>query len=341
MAYEDGTALINYERFDMSNSDIMNHAIPFWHHLPNASELRERVSAIGVDTPLPLPSAVIEKICPLRVYCKRLKKTSYGGSINSVETKHMADLLQALKHHHTLVTNTMNKELLDIANLLYYNDDPIVMNKKYIVKVQRASTMRTMLTGLKEVYAMHTIYRSSWSKYQGKDIIPQPVMGCPMWNGKKWLYVIVMEKVSGVPLNRVSHLSYRLLNVKNHNKKKVIDAVANTVSAFWALGFAHNDLHWKNIIYDVHTNTAKIIDLESCVNMLEMHVSRFREELCVLSLNNDMFIEHLPSLFDAHYKLPSISLLYVASHYCEKYEDKDNRIYNTDEHLLPMIKDLL
>lgn len=338
MAYEDGTALINYERFDMSDCDIMNHAIPFWHHLPNANDLREKVSVIGVDTPLPQPSFEVKGKCPVRVYCKRMKKTNYGGSINTIDTQHMSDLLQSLKQHHALVTNTTNKELLDTANLLYYNDDPIVMNKKYIVKVQRASTLRTMLTGLKEVYAMHTIYKSSWSNYQGKDIIPQPVMGCPMWNGKKWLYVIVMEKVSGVPLSHVKNLSYRLLNVKKHNKEKVIDAVANTMRAFWALGFAHNDLHWNNIIYDVNTNTAKIIDLESCVNIPERYVSQFREEL----VNKNMLcVEQLSLLFVAHYKLPSVSLLNVASNYCERYEDKDNRIYNTDEHLLPMIKDLL
>jgi RIO-like serine/threonine protein kinase len=192
---------------------------------------------------------------------------------------------------------------------------------------------------------MKSVYYSSWGSVKGCDVVPQPVFGCPVWDGRNWLYVTIMEKVEGVVLSHVNSLSYRLWYHKQYNKSKALDAVVSTVTAFWSLGFSHNDLHWGNVIYDIKTNTAKLIDLETAVKMPLDNVRQMRRELSGYVIDaltrGNMMIDRLSELYNRYYKFVAISILYVASQYCQQYHDEDNRIYNTDDHLLPLTRNIL
>lgn len=335
MAYEFGTALLNYERFDVEQDTVICLAIPFW-------TATWRSCSDVLDDPIEKPKVSTKTRNPITQHCKRVKKIGKGGKLYTVDAVQLNSLMEDLTSQY----NTVRDGLCAGKDLLFVNKFSKVNNGKYIVKVQRASTLRLMMTGLKEVHATNEVYKTSWATFNGEEIVPEVVMGCPLWNGRRWVYVVIMEKVSGVPLSKVCSLPYRVWNGRKYNKKRILDTVTKMVSAFWALGYAHNDLHWDNIMYDIKTDTAKIIDLECCVRLPDDSVTNLREDLALMIMqsilngdeeNNDQ----LSYLFSKHYKPSALSLLYVATQYCERYADAENIIYNTDEHLLPMLSDLL
>lgn len=198
----------------------------------------------------------------------------------------------------------------------------------FVVKVFPAPTIRMMLTGVREVFIMNDIYNSRYHHLRGCDIAPLPLLGCPIWNGKKWCYVIIMERVKGVPISRASILSSKVFNYND----KMHEALNDTLKTFWILGYAHNDLRGANVIYDTKTHTAKIIDFECAVRLPQDVVTTFRK--CLFSEQ----CSNISDLFESVYKKPAVSLLYLVSKYCDQYADEDNFIFNTDDYLLRLVE---
>jgi hypothetical protein len=347
MLYEDGIAFLNYEAYGM-NSHYMQHAIPFWTQLFTTNE-DGGAMAKKVDEPLMKSSTTRwgGYQCPLWEHCKRGKIVGCKATIRTVKTVHLNSLITSLKLHMcNFVASYIDTTAWGVDSLMYVNKRVSKFTqKKYIVKIQKASTLRRIFTGLKEVHMMDSIYYSSWGDIHGCDVVPEPIMGCPVWDGENWLYVTIMEKVSGEPLSKVDNLSYRVWHARKYNKNKIIDAVSKVAAAFWTLGFSHNDLHGGNVIYDIKTDKVKIIDLESAVTMPLQHVKNLRKKVADIAMHvndgQEKTIKRLEYVYTTCYKTSAISLLYLASQYCEQYQDDDNRLYNTDDHLLPMTFDLL
>jgi serine/threonine-protein kinase RIO1 len=349
MSYEDGVAVLNYEAYDMNSNYNMRHAIPFWTKLPttNNDGGDDGASVSTVDDPLVKPEKSWGYKCPLWQHCRRGSVAGFKAMIRTVKGSQVSSLITNLQFHMShFVNRYIDTTTWGVESLMYVNRRRSkLVEKEYIVKIQNAETLRRMFTGLKEVHIMDRIYYSSWGAINGCDVVPQPIMGCPVWDGRNWLYVTIMEKVSGEPLSKVNNLSYRLWHGRDYNKKRIIDAVSKVVAAFWALGFSHNDLHWGNVIYDIKTDKVKIIDLESAVMMPSQHVKTLRRHISDVAYNvndgQERTIERLVYLYTTCYKSSSISLLYLASQYCQQYHDDDNRLYNTDDYALPMAFDLL
>lgn len=349
--YEDGTALLNYEGYDSSCFDTMRYAVPFWSKVI-VSKDEESDLTRTLDKPLaPVLSVrgVLYK-CHLWDYCRYKKLTGYTALIRKVEGSRLKEMIEDLLYHTCNLAGRFidTKTIWNIENMVYVNrKKDRVRQKEYIVKIQKANTIRRMFTGFKEVRMMEQVYYSSWGVIRGSDVVPQPILGCPVWDGRTWMYVIIMEKISGVPLSKVNTLKYRLWHRKQYNKEHIINEVAKVVAAFWALGFAHNDLHLDNVIYDIETDKVKIIDLESAVRMPRYNVDRLRRKLSssvvrVQGKNElQQIINCLVHIYNTYYKSGAVSLLYLASIYCQQYQDEDNRIFNTDEQFLPMASALL
>jgi len=352
--YEDGTALLNYEGYDPSSFDIMQCAIPFWSKIRVSKDgdgNSDKDLTMTLDDILAPPMSIRGNLykCHLWNYCHYNKPTGYTAVIKKVKDCHLKELIKDLLYHTSNLVGRFvdTKTIWNVENMVYVNKKgDTVQQKEFVVKIQKANTIRRMFTGFKEVRMMEQVYYSSWGAIKGCDVVPQPIMGCPVWDGRTWLYVIIMEKVSGVPMSKANTLGYRLWYRNQYDKQHIIDEVAKVVAAFWSLGFAHNDLHWGNVIYDIKTDRVKIIDLESAVIMPLHNVDRLRRKIssCAMHLANDeqqRMIDCLVKIYKTNYKTSAISLLYLASMYCQQYQDQDNRIFNTDEHLLPMTKALL
>lgn len=350
--YEDGIALLNYEGLDPTNFHNMRYAIPFWSKvvLPNEGDSQDDLTRT-LDELLAYPSNIHNSYynCRLWDYCNYKKPIGYRAVIRKIKCSCLKEMIDDLLYHTSKLVGKYldTKKIWNIENMVYVNrKGDRVQQKEYIVKIQKANTIRRMFTGFKEVRMMDQVYYSSWGAISGCDVVPQPILGCPVWDGSTWLYVIIMEKVSGVALSKVNSLGYRLWHSKRYNKRKIIDEVAKVVAAFWALGYSHNDLHLGNVIYDINTNKVKIIDLESAVRMPSSNVKRLRKRMssCIIRIDTcaiQQIINCLVHIYNIYYKTCSISLLYLASVYCQQYQDEDNRIFNTDEQILPMMNDLL
>jgi len=348
MLYEDGIAFLNYEAYDMNDNHNMRQAIPFWTQLSTSNEDGGSLSD-KVDEPLMKPAQTKwgGYQCPVWRHCKRGNIVGCKATIRIVKASHLNSLITSLNLHMcNFVSSYIDTKAWGVDSLMYFNTQLTrFTQKKYIVKIQKAKTLRRMFTGLKEVHMMDSIYYSSCGDIHGRDVVPQPIMGCPVWDGENWLYVTIMEKVSGEPLLKVGTLSYRVWHVREYNKNMIIDAVSKVVAAFWTLGFSHNDLHGGNVIYDIKTGKAKIIDLESAVTMPVQNVKSLRKKVADIAMHvndgHETTIKRLEYVYTTCYKTAAISLLYLASQYCQQYQDDGNRLYNTDDHLLPMTFDIL
>lgn len=334
--YETGVALLNYEGYD---DNFLQYALPF------SEEAILSLTKVNVDDDLMFPIANSNVLIDPLNKCKSVKKLTYGGKLLTIEGQFLYSLLDCLYAHYKSLECYLETYRINMDYCYRLVDElHIDTQTQFIVKVQPIKTVRKLLTCVKEVNIMHDIYHSKWGHLLGSDIIPQPIGGFPWWNGKKWRYITIMEKVEGVPLSKTTTLLYSLWNRKMFNKHNILNSVVQTITNFWTLGYSHNDLHFDNVIYDIKTNTAKIIDLETAVKIPNNHVEKFRKHLATniiqsMSFNSINNLSCLSNLHKTYYKLPSLSLLYKASKYCERYEDEDNRIYNVDEYILPILRE--
>jgi hypothetical protein len=173
----------------------------------------------------------------------------------------------------------------------------------------------------------NAIYTSEIGSYCGADIACKPCYAGLIWSGKTWKFMSVYEEAPGIPL---SYITSSIWPKITRDKKRIMETVQTLVKTLWILGFAHNDLYPANIMYDLETHTAKLIDFEMATQLPPLQVAQFQQEMQKGDVN-------LPKLFSTHYKETAISLLYLSKSVCVVPMDDDGCIYNTDDHLLPML----
>lgn len=140
-------------------------------------------------------------------------------------------------------------------------------DSKYAVKVMLAPTYHHVVSAMKEAEMNDDIFNAAKSEAQRK-IVCKPYFCMHIWDGKKWVFIIVTEFAKGKTLKSMQ--SWGLFNRK---KVDYEDDIEIAINRLWWMGFTHN-LERENIIYDTKTKSVKIIGLSHCVALpLNMVVS--------------------------------------------------------------------
>ncbi len=264
-------------------------------------------------------------------FCKLWKKTTSGTKIYNLKGKHFNELFYKL---------TMCEDVLTSHNVNLNTKDNNI--DEYIVKVVHARTWRDVYTSMKELYMTDKIYKSLYLSCKGSNITCKPFFGCLFWSGKKWKYLSIYEKAHGFTLSTMNRQRY--LN-REYNKEKILLSVSTAVRTLWVLGYAHNDLWDANVVYDFKTHTTKILDFEMAVKLPEDVTNTFRDMLYPKTPNtvkiNQTYCDKVAKVFETNAKEIAISILSLASQTCHVNTDEDGFIYNTDEHFLPMLYDVM
>lgn len=222
-----------------------------------------------MDVPLPQPFDDRESIPFTFSSLGKLHKRSPNGnkvyeySYESINKLYEICLLQTLETKTYKIT-----KFIDIKFKKSFNT--LVSGTKYAVKVVKAETYRSMVSGLKEASVHNDIYISS------DDLVSKPFFSTPFWNGKSWVYVIVSEFIEGKPINDV-----RVMNIftSKAQKEEIKNTIVSTVYQLWWNGYSHNNLMQENIIYNSITKSVKFVGLSDCVALSQKDVSTFQRNI--------------------------------------------------------------
>jgi RIO-like serine/threonine protein kinase len=229
-----------------------------------------------MDIPLPQPFDVDDSIhFSFSSLGKLHKKSSNGNKVykysyESINKLYKVCTLQTLEPKTYKIT-----KLIDIKFKKSFN--ALLPETKYAVKVIKAETYRSMVSGLKEMCIMNEIYARS------DDLVSKPFFSTPFWNGTSWVYVIVSEFIQGKTINDV-----RVSNIftSKTQREEIKNAIVATIYQLWWNGYSHNNLTRENIIYNSKTNSVKLVGLSNCVALPEKDVSTFQNNI----LNHDVSI---------------------------------------------------
>lgn len=266
------------------------------------------ISYTNIDDPIPKPSKEVKRV-RLTKYCTHKKRPSPFVTIYKLPKENFNELLKVVQEPHFLNSMTENKE------------------EKYIVKVIKVTTKKDVNTALKEFYMTHTVHSSEVGVYRGANITCKPFYAGMYWSGRTWKFMSVYEEAQGIPLSVITS-SFWLK--ARHDTAQIIETVETLVRTLWILGFAHNDLYPPNIIYDLTSHTAKLIDFEMATQLPSENIAKLQTAL-------QDGEAHLPIVFAKYYKETAVSLLYLSKSVCVVPMDDDGFIYNTDDHFLPIL----
>jgi hypothetical protein len=301
MYHDHSIRIANYCNF---KEDMMSLAVPF-----------EVPGNFCIEDKLPKPNKTEFRH---QVRCKELRRQHQ--QMDAIE-------LSGLVHRTTINYNTFAGCLAKGIHARHVFTDIAFLSgeNKYFVKILAIPSYRYLLTYLKDIFMTEKIWKSSWNDIHGKDIVCKPIFCCPVWNGKKWFFVSVCEMARGKTLENMTTPFNRLF--MKYDKHKAVDALQKVVYDLWCLGFCHNDLRDANVLYDAETNTAKTIDMETCVQLPCQYVEKFRQ---LHVLGNTPIV----TLFTSIYKIPAVSLLFLSEKFCLRYAKEGGSLFNTDDYFV-------
>ena len=200
------------------------------------------------------------------------------GDIKIYRTTQGKELCQHLQNY---------KELLpeDLARF----SEPLsgigkIPSTEIIVKVSKCSNMIDLISAYKEARMHNKVYTTrgcdeNGQEINGSQIVVEPYMISPMFDGSNWFMVFVQGVAKGKPI-RDTYFTY--------------DGVLQLMNKLWSLGFIHGDAHRGNVMYDGTKYT--LIDLESCVKVPIKYRNAYKKAIqkqmvnCVADENyNDMY----------------------------------------------------
>jgi hypothetical protein len=149
-------------------------------------------------------------------------------------------------------------------------------NTKFVVKVTPISRYRALLTCFKEAHMTNNIHNTVRDDINGADVVCKPYMCIPVYTNTKWKFVFVSSFASGVPVANLLNPLYRGLHWLC--KYEIYQNLSKACDIFWKLGFAHNDLHPNNILYDLKTKKITFIDLETSVQLTSDVIQSYNED---------------------------------------------------------------
>jgi hypothetical protein len=196
------------------------------------------------------------------------KRTPTGNKVY----KYRYDSINQLKEICTLQSlETKTYKITKFIDINFRKEfNKLIPETTYAVKVIKAETYRSMISGLKEVCMNNEIFTAS------EDLVSKPFFSTPFWNGEAWVYVIVSEFIKGKTIKDVRALS---IFTSKKQKEEIKNTIASTIHQLWWNGYSHNNLTKDNIIYDRKTKSAKLVGLRNCVALPFEEVTRFQNNI--------------------------------------------------------------
>jgi predicted Ser/Thr protein kinase len=260
-------------------------------------------------------------------YGKLKQKTKYNVKIYETDNKQkLNSLYEKLLHRQALYKSLLGEDFSKFISRIKYNHTDNLIIKKIPCK-----NLKYFYSGLKEVTMMYKIFVAANDK--NVKIVPKLYFASPLYSNSKWYYIIVMEKIHGMNVDKLNTVFNKVFNKIIYNKHQLIEITKKSLHILWSLGFSHNDLHGGNVIYNSESNTIYFIDFETTVMHTQEDIIKFNNHV---EKHNDIMSAYL-----SVYKDASVSLINLSSRYTISYADNQNLIYNTDDWLIPLLNDIL
>lgn len=334
-SYEQGTIVRNYSNYNQASINNALGYVPF-------------INETHCDTKLPVLSQV--KV-PWRVTSYGKHKHKGTGGVAIREISHSEAVLMFERINQQWIDEQTDRIVhKDFVRTFIRLRDTSTIKTMYIMKCIPVTTFRDLGTCLKEVMLNHEIYTMNTTTQitaHSPPIVPRIYQSAPVWDTyqRRWLYIIIMDKVAGYTLQELNSTCFKVkhmcMNLKPaYDKHKLFEGLFKTISTLWWLGYAHNDLHPRNIIVNTKSYHVTLVDLETCVVIPFDEVYNHRQHVSQNICSMDAFKKQVQVTIESYkqnLKLPSMSLLNLSTKYIHNFSDKDDLLYNTDEHILEFV----
>ena len=160
-----------------------------------------------------------------------------------------------------------------------------------VLKFVRVFDAAGMASGLREIKyhsaisETYTPADATFPALSGKSIVPQFHFGGPWLYAGHWWVVTAMGLVRGVPLR--TYLRTHQLTARLFAK------IEKAVMTLWFLGFAHQDLHDLNIMYDANAKKVTLLDLGFAVRLPNNIVQHMRSKVTTQSDPADVYRRYI------------------------------------------------
>ncbi len=202
----------------------------------------------------------------------------------------------------------------------------------YFVKLVPCKVYREVYTSLREFWVQALVNNARRGSIQGHAIAPEPALFAPIWTKRRgWTCVLVSQYVDGCTLKHLRRLKVPCCGRKEVLKDDVVVAVESALSDLWSLGFSHNDVHDRNVIYNPATKRAMLVDFETCVQIEDGAVAAF------LARSGSTALE----AYRRHYKDAARHGLLALTTWCCYFLDEDEEIQNPDDECVYIMKAVL
>lgn len=207
-------------------------------------------------------------------------------------------------------------------------------NTEYIVKMSRVGIYESLLTCYKEAVMTNKIYNTTRNGVKGSDLVCKPFLCVPMYK-HGWQLVFVSSVAKGKTVSK--KMGFFARNFLWSRNLKMYQTLAKACDRLWSLGFAHNDLHPGNIMYDEKSGKVTFIDLESTVEV-PMEASTAYVERRRSSESN----EDCDKTFKQTMAYDAEILLEKSSKWINKFfTDGDNELPNPDGDFLSTLSEII
>lgn len=260
----------------------------------------------------------------------------FNGSFGKLFKKGNADANVKLYKTKTL-DNLTNYNLPDEMLQFAYTFNKAEDKTKYIVKVTSVKTYRALLTCFKEAHMTNNIYNTVRDDINGADMVCKPYICLPVFTKNKWKFVFVSSFASGVPVAKLLNPFYR--GIHWLCKYEIYSNLSKACDTFWKLGFAHNDLHPNNIIYDLKTKKITFIDLETSVELTSDVIQSYNEDRLMRPNTS------CSSAFSYTMQEPALHMLRHSEKWLHQFTtEKKNHVpmlYNNDTEFLELVHKIM
>jgi hypothetical protein len=254
---------------------------------------------------------------------KLFKKGNAAAGVKLYKTKNLDDLRNYI----------VPDELAQFSQTFNIAEE----NTKFIVKVTPIRTYRGLLTCYKEAQMNNNIYGTVRDDINGSDLVCKPYMCIPVHTKKHWKFIFVSSVASGVPVASLLRTWYRCFNLLSSTE--ICDNLAKACDSFWKLGFAHNDLHANNIMYDIKTKKITFIDLETSVQLTSEITQKYNEHRL---LSPDTSCD---TVFNSIMQQEALHMLRHSEKWLQQFTtEKRNHVpmlYNNDTEFLDIVEKMM
>lgn len=225
----------------------------------------------------------------------------------------------------------------DMLDFAYTFNKAETQPTTYVVKVSPVTTYRGLLTCYKEAHMNNNIHDIVRDECTGSDLVCKPYMCFPVKTKKSWKFIFVSSLAEGVPVAKLFSSWYRCFH--SIQKDEMFNNLTNACDKFWKLGFAHNDLHPHNILFNHKTKQFTFIDLETSVQLTDDIVEEY---ITYRSLNPTVLYN---TVFASIMQYPALHMLRHSETWLNQFTtQKKNHVpilYNNDTEFLSKVSEIL